>query len=313
MPSSPFRGRAPSSVAYSTCWGRMYEGISESILERPEFDRLAGRFQMVLTSPPFPLNHKKRYGNLRGSEYVEWLASFGPTWRRMLTPDGSIVVEMGNSWQKDLPVFSNLALRALLELQERSGLYLCQEFIWSNPAKLPTPAQWVNVERIRVKDSFTRLWWMSPVPKPKADNRRVLQAYSGSMQDLLKARRYNSGRRPSDHVIGTDSFLKDHGGAIPGSVITVANTSSQDAYMLFCRERSLRPHPARMPRDLVRFFVKFLTDPGDMILDPFAGSNTTGAVAEELGRYWISIEPVPEYIEGSRGRFPTGCVRERTI
>ena len=74
---------------------------------------------------------------------------------------------MGNSWEPGEPVMSTLALRSLLEFQSKNGLHLCQEFIWQNPAKLPSPAQWVNIERIRVKDSFTKLWWMSPNVKPK--------------------------------------------------------------------------------------------------------------------------------------------------
>jgi DNA modification methylase len=58
-----------------------------------------------------------------------------------------------------------------------------------------------------------------------------------------------------------------------------------------------------MPEALVRFFVEFLTDPGDLVLDPFAGSNTTGAVAERLGRKWVGIEADPGYAEASRVRF----------
>lgn len=58
-----------------------------------------------------------------------------------------------------------------------------------------------------------------------------------------------------------------------------------------------------MPMDLAKFFIKFLTEPGDIVLDPFGGSNTTGAAAEELERYWISIEAANEYIRSSRGRF----------
>ena len=58
-----------------------------------------------------------------------------------------------------------------------------------------------------------------------------------------------------------------------------------------------------MPEPLVEFFVKFLTDPGDVVLDPFAGSNTTGAVAEHLGREWVAIEADAGYAESSRVRF----------
>lgn len=301
---SPFRGRPPINVAYQTAYGRMLHGLSDEFLKSGTLERFEGKVNLVFTSPPFPLNRKKRYGNRTGDEYIEWLSAYGPLLKKMLTPDGSIVMEVGNSWEQGSPVMSTLPIRSLLRFQEDNDLYLCQEFVWQNPAKLPSPAQWVNVERVRVKDSFTRIWWMSASPKPKADNRRVLQEYSKSMKDLLKSGKYNAGKRPSEHNIGERSFLLDNGGAIPGSVLTFANTQANDDYQVYCRENEIELHPARMPIELARFFMNFLTDPGDLVLDPFAGSNTTGAAAERLDRFWISIEAEEKYILGSIGRFP---------
>jgi len=302
-PSSPFRGRPTQTVAYITRRGRMFLGKSDELLGSDALGPYRGRVNLVLTSPPFPLNTKKRYGNETGEDYIKWLCAFGPLIKQMLAPDGSIVIEMGNSWQPGAPVMSTLALKALLAFQEQSGFHLCQEFIWHNPARLPTPAQWVNVERVRVKDSFTRLWWLSRTVKPKANNKHVLQEYSSSMKDLLRRGTYNAGKRPSEHNIRPDSFLKNNGGAIPGNVLTLSNTSAGDAYQVYCRRHQIRPHPARMPVALAKFFIKFMTDPGDLVLDPFSGSNTTGAAAEDLERYWISIEASNEYVLGSRGRF----------
>lgn len=302
-PTSPFLGRPPENVAYATQWGRMLHGSSDDLLGNGSLSRFEGKVNLIFTSPPFPLNRKKRYGNETGDNYIRWLCSFGPLFKKMLAPDGSIVIEMGNSWEPGSPVMSTLALRALLEFQSKNSLYLCQEFIWQNPAKLPSPAQWVNVKRIRVKDSFTKLWWMSPQQAPKANNQRVLQEYSDAMKSLLKKGTYNAGTRPSEHNIGEVSFLKNNGGAIPSNVLTYANTLSSDAYHTYCRQQKLQMHPARMPLELAKFFIKFLTEPGDIVLDPFGGSNTTGAAAEALKRYWISIEAVEDYIKGSRGRF----------
>lgn len=301
--TSPFLGRPPANVAYATARGRMLHGKSDEILADGSLDRFEGKINLIFTSPPFPLNRKKRYGNETGEAYINWLRAFGPLFKKMLARDGSIVVEMGNSWEPGAPVMSTLAIRALLEFQEKNELYLCQEFVWHNPAKLPSPAQWVNVERSRVKDSFTKLWWMSPTDKPKANNQRVLQEYSKAMKTLLRRGKYNSGKRPSEHDISETAFLKDNGGAIPSNVLTYANTQNGDAYQTYCRENELPLHPARMPSDLARFFIKFLTEPDDIVLDPFGGSNTTGAAAEELNRFWLSIEASDEYIKGSRGRF----------
>lgn len=284
----------------------MLHGKSDDLLSNGALSRFEGKVNLIFTSPPFPLNRKKRYGNETGASYSRWLCTFGPLFKKMLTPDGSIVIEMGNSWEPGMPVMSTLALRSLLDFQTENDLYLCQEFIWQNPAKLPSPAQWVNVERIRVKDSFTRLWWMSPNRKPKANNQRVLQEYSRAMKDLLKKGSYNAGKRPSEHNIGEASFLKNNGGAIPSNVLTYANTLNIEAYQTYCRENNIQLHPARMPIDLAKFFIRFLTEPGDIVLDPFGGSNTTGAAAEDLERFWISIEASKDYIKGSRGRFGDG-------
>lgn len=301
---SVFRGRPPACTAYATRYGRMLHGKSDEVLSGTAVSSLQGKVNLIFTSPPFPLNRKKKYGNEKGSEYIEWLCRFGPLFKKMLAPDGSIVIEVGNSWEPGLPVMSTLAMRSLLEFQERNELHLCQEFIWQNPAKLPSPAQWVNVERIRVKDSFTKLWWLSPVSKPKASNSRVLLEYSAAMKDLLKRGSYNAGKRPSEHDISEKAFLRNNGGSIPSNVLTYANThSSGESYLDYCRQNGLELHPARMPSELAKFFIRFLTEPGDLVLDPFGGSNTTGAAAEDLERFWVSIEAKDEYILGSKGRF----------
>ena len=322
-PASPYtvNNLPTAELAYKTDFGTSVIGRSEEVLAAGIDGELAGQVQLVFTSPPFPLNRKKKYDNLQGEEFKDWLKGYAPLLRSLLTDDGSIVLEMGNAWEPGQPVMSTLALEVLLEFKKAADLYLCQEFVWHNPAKLPTPAQWVTIERIRVKDSFTRLWWLSPTPKPKADNRRVLLPYSKSMKSLLRTKRYNSGRRPSEHVITEHSFLKDNGGAIPPNFLSMekepqiqdqydvenvlvgSNTGNNDPYQQYCRANGITPHPARMPIDLAKFFISLCTDPDDLVLDPFGGSNTTGAAAEQLGRRWLSIEANREYALSGFGRF----------
>ena len=294
------------SPAYSTDAGTMYLGKIESFLSSEYAQSIRGKVNLIFTSPPFPLNRKKKYGNLIGDEYVEWLESLAPKFRDLLADDGSLVVELGNSWVHGTPTMSTLAVEALLGIKKAGNYHLCQQFICNNPARLPSPAQWVTIERIRVKDSFTHVWWYSPSPRPKASNRRVLEEYSDSMKKLLERGHYNSGKRGSEHDIGETSFLVDNGGAIPGSVFNFSNTSSSDGYRQFLRGRDLKPHPAPMQAKLVDWFTRFLTDDNDLVLDPFGGSNTTGSVAESLGRRWVSVEPREDYIAGSKGRFPVG-------
>jgi site-specific DNA-methyltransferase (cytosine-N4-specific) len=282
----------------------MHYGTVENFLESDEGKRLQGKVQLVFTSPPFPLLTPKAYGNRVGDDYLDWLAALSPKLADLLTPDGSIVIEIGNAWERGHPVMSTLPLESLLEFRRAGELFVNQQFICHNPARLPSPVQWVNRERIRVKDSYTHVWWMSKTERPKADNRRVLVPYSESMKRLIKTGKYNAGPRGSGFNIGEKSFLTDHGGAIPPSVLSYPNTQAATPYRRYCRESGLTPHPAPMQAKLVEFFVKFLTDPGDLVFDPFGGSNTTGAVAEELGRRWVATEPNLDYILGSKGHFP---------
>lgn len=300
--------RAPKGALYSTKFGSATVGTADVLLNSQNFKRFKSKIDLILTSPPFPLNRKKKYGNLTEGKYLEWFVEQSSLFSEFLSPTGSIVIELGNSWNKGSPTVSTLALRAMLEFLEVSNLHLCQQFVWFNTAKLPTPAPWVTIDRIRVKDAFTNIWWMSKSERPKADNRNVLNEYSQKMEKLLHSKKYNSGRRPSQHMIGEESFLINNGGSIPPNVLISSNTDSQSDYLKYCRSNFIQPHPARMPEDIPRFFIKLLTDPKDMVLDPFCGSNTTGQVSEELGRYWLGIDSNEDYLLSSIGRFKQNSI-----
>lgn len=287
---------------FSTSKGNLFLGDCENILT--DYLKNGGeKANLLFTSPPFPLNRAKRYGNMTGDEYLLWIESLAPLFSNIIADDGSIVIEIGNAWEKGVPVHSTLPLEALLKFKNSGKFYLCQEFIHYNPSALPAPIEWVNKRRIRVKDAFTRIWWLSKTPYPKADNKQILAQYSKKMKDLINNKKYNSGRRPSEHVIGNNSFAVDNGGAIPANVIISANTVGKGPYFDYCKSQNLEIHPARMSRDIPEFFIKFLTQEGDLIIDPFAGSNMTGFAAEQANRRWLSIEVNKEYAEGSKGRF----------
>jgi DNA modification methylase len=313
--SNKLRGN-PVDLVYQSQKGRLINGRIEDFID-DQFDyQAAGLVDLIVTSPPFPLLTQKKYGNETGEEYLNWLKSLAPKLASLLKPGGSIVIEIGNAWERGEPVMSTLPLEALLEFKRAAQLYLCQQVICHNPARLPSPAEWVTVNRWRLKDSYTHVWWMSKTPRPKADNKRVLIPYSKEMQRLLKKQSYNSGKRPSGHDVSKTGFLKDHGGAIPANVVDLtdaalipesllrfSNTGWDLTYRKWCEEHALEAHPARMQPGLAAFFIQLLTEPDDLVMDPFAGSNTTGAVAEELGRRWLGIEAHRPYAEGSKGRF----------
>ena len=288
-------------ASYTTRLGRAFTGDALDVLRTLPADSVA----LVMTSPPFALRRKKAYGNVEPGEYVEWFWPFAEQIHRVLRPDGSFVMDLGGAWNRGSGTRSLFPYQLILRLSEL--FFLAQDFYWFNPSRLPTPAEWVTIRRTRVKDAVNTLWWLSKTEEPQADNRRVLKPYSRSMKRLLKDG-YQPAMRPSQHEIGPH-FRKDNGGAIPPNLLTVPNTRSYDAYFIQCRAAGLPIHPARFPTELPDFFIRFLTQPGQLVLDPFAGSNVTGQVAELLERRWLSIEINADYVAGSRFRFPKAVVR----
>lgn len=295
--SSPAR-LIRSRPSYSTTLGAAYLGDSLDLLRQLP----GGSIDLVVTSPPYALHFKKEYGNVAKAEYVSWLKPFGEQILRVLKPEGSFILNIGGSYNQGSPTRSLYHFEALLMLCEEVGFHLAQECFWHNPAKLPAPAEWVTVRRQRVKDAVEYVWWLSKTPFPRANNRHVLNEYSADMKRLLK-RGYKPKQRPSGHII-TAKFGQDQGGAIPSSLIERGNNESNSDYIRACAEGGYKAHPARFPRALPEFFIKFLTDEGAIVLDPFAGSNMTGATAESLGRRWVSVEVKSEYLLASRVRFP---------
>jgi site-specific DNA-methyltransferase (cytosine-N4-specific) len=309
-----------TSPYYKTKFGSTYLGDSLELLKELKDQSL----DLICTSPPFALLRKKSYGNVHSEDYVEWFMQFAREFKRVIKPNGSIVIDIGGTWIKGAPIRSLYHYELVIKLckpeaEGGGGLNLAQELFWYNPAKLPTPAEWVTVRRIRVKDAVNTVWWLSPSTNPKASNKRVLKPYSDSQHQLMK-NGYKAKLRPSEHQIST-KFDTDNGGAIPPTIINdeeagvigepvavnvvaASNTSSNDIYQRRCREEGIQPHPARFPNALPEFIINLCTEEGDTILDPFAGSNTTGFVAERLKRKWLAFEMNEEYIKGSKFRFP---------
>lgn len=256
---------------------------------------------LIMTSPPFGLVRKKEYGNADAHEYLDWFRPFAGQFRRVLKERGSLVIDIGGAWIPGQPTRSLYHFKLLLMLCEEYGFHLAQEFYWWNPSKLPSPAEWVNIRRIRVKDAVNTVWWLSLSPWPKASNRRVLQPYSPSMKELLE-KGYKAKKRPSGHDI-SENFAVNNGAAIPPNLIAIPNTESNSFYLRYCQAKGIKSHPARFPAALPEYFIRMLTDKGDMVFDPFGGSCVTGEVAERLKRKWVCSELSQDYLTGALGRF----------
>lgn len=285
---------------YATKYGAACIGDSIKLLDQLEPDSI----DLVITSPPFALQREKTYGNVDQQAYVDWLFTFCEKVYRVMSPTGSFVIDLGGAYQSKRPVRSLHNYRILIKLCDELDFRLAEEFFWYNPSKLPSPIEWVNKRKIRAKDSVNTVWWLSKTDNPKANVSRVLVPYSDRMKKLHAnpEKYYQPKQRPSGHDIGT-SFATDNGGAIPSNLLQIPNSESNSRYIKLCKAVGVSAHPARFPQKLPAFFIDFLTEPGDTVLDIFSGSNTTGAAAEAATRRWIAFEKNLEYLAASAFRF----------
>lgn len=266
-----------------------------------------GGVNLFFTSPPFALQREKAYGNGDQSDYADWIAEFARIAYRKLADDGSFVIDIGGAYVSGSPEFSLYQFRTLIKLCDEVGFRLAQPFYWYNSAALPAPIEWVNKRKLRAKTAVNTVWWLCKDAFCKADVRKVLAPYSDRMRKLFAAPddfvKEEGTHRPSGHVLGKMTWAKDNGGAIPPNLLQISNTESNSQYLRHCKAAGIKGHPARFPKGLPEFFIKFLTEPGDLVVDFFAGSNTTGQAAEEQGRKWKSFEIRPDYVASSCFRF----------
>ncbi|MFL6281675.1 MAG: DNA-methyltransferase [Pyrinomonadaceae bacterium] len=289
-----------STAAYTTRLGAAYRCNSlESLPRLPD-----SSINLIITSPPFALQREKEYGNHNQEDYVGWLEQFAHLVHQKLRDDGSFVLDLGGAYKKGVPVRSLYNFRVLIRLCDEVGFHLAEDFYWYNSSKLPSPIEWVNKRKLRAKDSVNTVWWFSKTEHPKADVTKVLSEYSDRMKKLLQDPEsfYTPKKRPSGHDIGK-GFSRDNGGAIPSNLLQIPHTESNGIYLSACKALNIKQHPARFPAKLPEFFIRFLTDPDDLVLDIFAGSNTTGHVAENEGRRWLAFEERMDYLAPSAFRF----------
>ena len=303
-------------AGYSTNFGRCVQGDSLELLKQLDNNSV----DLIITSPPFSLQRHKSYTNCNEvcqDEYVDWLLQFGSFAYDKLKKSGSFVIDLGGAYQKGSPIRALYPFRFMLRMCDEIGYKLAQDMYWHNPSALPTPIEWVNKRKMRCKTSVDTVWWFSKDDMPKSDIKNVLAPYSSRMQDLFDAPeafiKEEGTIRPSGHVLGRNSWTTNNGGSIPSNLLQISNSESNSQYLRYCKAIGIKGHPARFPAKLPEFFIKMLTDEGDLVIDIFSGSNTTGKVAEDLGRKWLSIDLSNEYVASSSFRFVNNEEQARMI
>ncbi|MDD2765820.1 MAG: site-specific DNA-methyltransferase [Opitutaceae bacterium] len=257
-----------------------------------------GSLRLILTSPPYPLNRQRAYGGWAQDGYIETMLRHMDGFRRKLMDRGSLVVNLADVYEPGSPTLFTYQEQIILAMQQR-GWHLCGRQMWASPAK-PKTTPYVTKDRQRLAAGFESFYWWSPTARPYADNRQILEPYSESFRKryLMNGGQVSLSRSGSRQTWPGRRFCRDNGGKIPYNVVNLPDESSRGPYVKFCRQAGLPIHPARMPIEIARTWIRFVTQPKEMVWDPFGGSLTTAAACQELGRHYIASEKVLEYIQG---------------
>lgn len=322
-----------SVVGFSTELGIAILGCCETV-----FSRIDSPITLCLTSPPYPLAKQRAYGNVAESQWVDWICKMLEPIVKNLVRGGSICLNISNDiFVSGTPARSLYRERLILALHDRLGLHKIDELIWSNPSKAPGPVRWASMERVLTNVSWEPVYWLSNDPKAlRSDNRRVLQAHTERHLQLIRRGGENRTTSFSDgaYNIHPGRFGNETAGRIPRNMLEIEpacpdwdayaiaaneaklpiyganpvltfghSCADQRKYKEQARAAGLPAHGAPMPLKLASFLIEFMTEQGELVVDPFGGSFTTAKAAELLGRRWLSTECMVEYVIGSAMRF----------
>ena len=236
---------------------------------------------LIITSPPYAGKRTAQYVSPKPDAYVEWFMERAAGMYRVLRPTGSFILNIKEGAKNG--VRQTYVYELVLAMQ-RNGWMWVDEYVWHKTD--PVPGYWPG----RLKDGWERCYHFAKKPGFKFNRDAVRVPLSPS------ARRDKSNPTPAQMVdkrierstssgFGANrEQLRNRDSALPSNVISmpVAHTASGG-------------HPATFPISLPSWFIKLLTDPGDIVYDPFMGSGTTARAAAALGRRWIGSEISAEY------------------
>lgn len=290
-------------LAFSTDLGVAIWGENKSV-----FASLDEPIALCITSPPYPLKVSRQYGNPNIQEYIYFILSSLEPIVRSLIKGGSIVINFANDiFESGMPSRSLYLEQVVLAICEELGLHLMDRIPWVNKSKPPGPTYWTCVNRYQLSAAYEPIYWFTNDPLSiRADNRRVLEPHSDSHIKLMRqgGERRNIKYGDGAYHLREKSFSQNTPGKIPRNVLERGHSCSDSrAFRHAAKELHLPTHGAMFPSSIPEFFIKYLTEPGDLVVDLFSGSGKTGLKAEELGRRWIISEWILEYIRVSAELF----------
>jgi site-specific DNA-methyltransferase (cytosine-N4-specific) len=289
-------------VAFSTELGLCIWGSCNRVL--PHLDM---PINLMVSSPPYPLAHPRNYGN-PPARYIDFICGALEPVVRHLAPGGSICLNVANDiYVTGLPARSTYVERLVIALEDRFGLELVDRLIWFDRSKAPGPIQWASLTRQQLNQSYEPIIWMTnDAARLQSDNRRVLQPHTEKHLRLLAQ---GGERREAQYANGAyrlreGSFGKPTVGRIPRNVLEFGHSCADHRQYRRDAERlGLPVHGAAQPLALVKFLIELTTEPGQLVVDPFGGTIKSGKAAEELGRTWLVVEHMLDFIVAAAERF----------
>lgn len=291
-------------LAYATSLGIAILSDAESF-----FRGFSEPVHLGFTSPPYPLQKARAYGG--PSDELEWIDFITRVLEpicRNLVSGGSVCLNLGN----DIFVPGGKGERSLyqerlvLALNDRLGLKKIDMIPWVNRAKPPGPTEYACKRRTHLSSGWESLYWFSNSPSElRSDNRRVLNEHTMRHKKLLmEGNKRQAVYGDGAYKLRESSYSNQTEGSIPKNVFERGNACADTlAFRKFASKLGLPHHGAMFPTALASFFIKFLTREGDLVIDPFCGSNKTGLAAQRLNRRFVSVDRCAQFLRTSAELF----------
>lgn len=286
-------------VAFSTDLGVAIWGRNQDV-----FGELNAPIALCVTSPPYPLRQARAYGNPDEKAYVDFICESLEPIVANLVAGGSIVLNFSNDiFERKSPARSLYLERVILALHDRLGLSLMDRIPWVNLSKPPAPTHWACVKPLQLTTAYEPIFWFTNDPqRVRSNNRSVLEPHSDRQKQLMQS---GGEQRITNYGDGAyrlrqNSFGRETKGKIPRNVIHKGHACPDTkAYRKAAQDLGLPLHGAMQPTTIPDFFIRFLTQPGELVVDLFGGTIRTGLAAERLGRRWLVTEWILQYIRGA--------------
>ena len=292
-------------LAFSTDLGVAIWASSDRVFSQV---RLDVPIVLAITSPPYPLRKPRAYGNPRAGEYVDFICRIMEPIVANMAPGASLVLNVSNDiFEAGSPARSTYIERMIIVLEDRMGLKLMDRLPWINLSKAPGPIAWASKKRYQLNVGWEPVIWMTNDPsRVRANNQRVLQPHSDRQLKLINAggEKRSASYADGAYTIKPGSFGNPTDGRIPRNVLQYGhNCADHREYRRDAQRLGLPKHGAPFPKEMIKFLIEYLTDPGDLIVDNMGGKLTTAKASEELGRPWLVTEWMWDYVRGAAERF----------